>query len=149
MDMTERLNRVEEVICEMQDLSKSGVIIIVEGKNDVIALRALGVIGPIEIATRRPLFLFAEDISKKTVKGNEVIILTDWDRRGGFLASRISEYLRSMDTIPNNRLRSKLSSLVRKEVTDVESLSGYVEKLRYTVLLGCNFNVNKTLSKSI
>ena len=132
MDMAERLNRVEEVLNEIKEMSESGSIIIVEGKNDVIALRELGVAGQIEIATYRPLFIFAEEISQKSNKNTEVIILTDWDKRGGFLASRISEYLRSMDTIPNNSLRSKLSSLVRKEVTEVEGLSRYIEKLRYS-----------------
>lgn len=130
MDMSERLNRVEEVLNEIKDLSESGAIIVVEGKKDVVSLRELGVRGRIEIATYRPLLPFTEDISKKT---NEVIILTDWDRRGGFLASRISDYLRSMGIIPNNGPRSKLSSLVRKEITAVEELSRYVEKLRYAV----------------
>ena len=66
-----------------------GAIIIVEGKRDILSLKRLGIEGNFELATRHPLFNFSERIARL---GSEVIILTDWDRRGDLLAVKLSEY---------------------------------------------------------
>jgi len=99
----------------------------VEGKRDVIALKKLGFRGDIETASHQPLLNFSETIANT---GKDVIILTDWDRRGSLLASTIARYMRNLGTEPNLAIRGHLKSLVKKEIKDVESLYTYVMKLR-------------------
>lgn len=112
---------------EIKDRGELGGTIIVEGKRDERSLLELGIKGDIALATHFPLLSFAENVSEK---GKEVVILTDWDKKGEELARRLSVYLRSMDAYPNDRLRRKLGLLVKKEIKSVEELSKYVKKLR-------------------
>ena len=131
MDGSERLENVEKVLNELREMAESGAIIIVEGKRDRHSLRELGVQGQIMLATYSPLLSFTEKVSQKC---NDAVIMTDWDAHGERLAMRIIEYLRSMGTTPNNKLRLRLKSLVKKEISTVEDLSRYVEKLRQKTL---------------
>ena len=62
--------------------------------------------------------------------GNDVIMLTDWDRRGDILSLKLTTYLRDLGTEPDLRIRERLKSLVKKEIKDVESLYTHVVKLR-------------------
>ncbi|SES65255.1 5S rRNA maturation endonuclease (Ribonuclease M5), contains TOPRIM domain [Methanococcoides vulcani] len=122
-----KLERIEELIDEMLECSNKGDLIVVEGKRDVISLRKLGFHGAIELATHRPL----TEVSARIVNtGKRVIILTDWDRRGDLLASKISEDLRYFGIDVDMYMRERLSSMVKKEIKDVESLYSYVTKLR-------------------
>lgn len=127
MDDLDRLQKIEQIICEIKDLSKDGAVIIVEGKKDRDALNELGISDQISLASYPPLLNFAEDISRKT---NQAIILTDWDRQGKKMAKKISEYLQASNTKPNNLIRNKIKKFVQKDIKDVEGLSGYVQSLR-------------------
>ena len=130
MEYLDRLRKIEQIICEIKDLSREGAIIIVEGKKDRDALNDLGISDRISLASYSPLLNFAEDVSRKT---NQVIILTDWDSQGKKMAKKISGYLQASGTKPNNLIRNKIKKLVRKEIKDVEGLSGYVNNLRREV----------------
>lgn len=122
-----RLERVEELLEEVALSCQEGAIIIVEGKRDIASLEKLGIRGRIEPATHHSLITFSEGLAKT---GKQLIILTDWDRRGDILAEKITGYLRNLGVEPDLRTRELLSSLVKKEVKDVESLYTYVVKLR-------------------
>ncbi|WP_440953454.1 toprim domain-containing protein [Methanococcoides sp. FTZ1] len=122
-----KLEMMEDLLNELHECSNKGDIIVVEGKRDVISLRKLGFHGDIELATHRPL---TELTSKIVDSGKKAIILTDWDRRGDILASKISEDLRYFDVDVDVYVRERLSSMVKKEIKDVESLYSYVVKLR-------------------
>jgi len=124
MDHEERLEKIETILDEIRN---SGLPILVEGDKDRASLNELGIYGEMFFASRHSLISLAEKISETQ---SEVIILTDWDRRGDKLAGRITAYLRSMGVIPNNSHRNMLKALVKKEIKDVESLNKYVEKLR-------------------
>ncbi|NYT00498.1 MAG: DNA primase [Methanocellales archaeon] len=130
MEDSDRLLKIEQIICEIKDLSSEGAVIIVEGKKDREALKELGISDRILLASSFPLLNFAEDVSRKT---NKAIIITDWDSRGEKIAKNISAYLRASGTKPNNLIRNKIKKLVQKEIKDVEGLSGYVNKLRVEV----------------
>ncbi|WP_236622725.1 toprim domain-containing protein [Methanococcoides methylutens] len=122
-----KLELIEELLEEMLDHSNNGDLIVVEGKRDVISLRKLGFQGDIELATHRPL----TEVSARIVDtGKKVMVLTDWDRRGDLLASKISEDLRYFGIDVDMNMRERLSSMVKKEIKDVESLYSYVAKLR-------------------
>jgi 5S rRNA maturation endonuclease (ribonuclease M5) len=122
-----RLERIEELLSELSEHSESGAIIIVEGKRDILSLKRLGIEGNFELATRHPLFNFSERIARL---GSEVIILTDWDRRGDLLAVKLSEYFNNFGLKPELQIRNKLKLMCQKEIKDVESLYTYVSNLR-------------------
>ena len=130
-----KLERIEELLSELTAYSKKGAIIIVEGKRDILSLKRLGIEGNFELATRQSLFNFSEKIASL---GSEVVILTDWDRRGELLATKLSEYFESFGLKPELQIRNKLRLISQKEIKDVESLYTYVLSLRLKA--GTNFD---------
>ncbi len=125
-----RLESMEELIEKLIECSDGGDIIVVEGKRDIVSLRRLGVRGQMEEATHRPLLDLSEELSCTCKR---IIVLTDWDHRGGILAQKLSDNLRYFGTDIDTDIRERISSLVKKEVKDVESLHTYVSKLRILV----------------
>ena len=122
-----RLELFEGIIAEIIELSESGAVIVVEGKRDIIALKKLGITGRIETSTHKPLLVFAESLAKDTTN---IIIMTDWDRRGDILADKITTYLQNIGIVPDLAIRRRISSLVKREIKDVESLYSYMVKLK-------------------
>jgi 5S rRNA maturation endonuclease (ribonuclease M5) len=101
--------------------------IIVEGEADVRALRELGLTGEIlPINTGQPIFNFCEEVARKYSK---VLILTDWDRKGGHLCKILSEDLKANDVYYETKLRAKLAGYCKKETKDVEGLTSCVQRL--------------------
>ncbi|NPE29239.1 toprim domain-containing protein [Methanococcoides sp. SA1] len=125
-----RLGLIENILVELAERSDNGEIILAEGKRDIISLKKLGIDGPIELVTQLPLSEISERVSSEKKR---VIILTDWDRRGNILAAKLSEDLVYFGADVDMQLRDRLSSLVKKEIKDVESLYTYVIKLRKIV----------------
>ncbi|MDI9395371.1 MAG: toprim domain-containing protein [Euryarchaeota archaeon] len=130
-----RLERIEELLLELSEYSERGAVIIVEGKRDILSMKRLGIRGSFELATRHSLFNFSERIANM---GCEVIILTDWDRRGDLLAAKLSEYFGSFGIKPELQIRNKLKLITQKEIKDIESLYTYVSKLRSKTGLSLN-----------
>ncbi|VVB85775.1 Uncharacterised protein [uncultured archaeon] len=124
----ERLEKLEELILELKALSDSGAIIIVEGRRDVESLRSLGIRGEIKLSSQQPLLDFTEQLS---VCGKDIVLLTDWDRKGGTAARKIIEYLHAYGIVPDTDIRARLGFLVKKRIKDIESLNRYIGKLRY------------------
>jgi len=124
----ERLEKLEGLILELQDMSDSGTIIVVEGRRDVESLRSLGIKGDIKLSSQQPLLDFTEVLSRC---GKDIVILTDWDRKGGIAARKIIDYLNSYGIMPNTDIRARIGFLVKKRIKDIESLSRYIGKLRY------------------
>jgi len=123
----ERLESIDAIILELRTLSESGAIIVVEGRRDVDSLRLLGISGDIRLACQKPLLEFTEQLSKS---GKEIVLLTDWDKKGGITARKIINHLLTYGIMPNTDLRSRIGSLVKKRIKDIESLNKYVNKLR-------------------
>ncbi len=124
----ERLEKLEELILELQDTSDTGAIIVVEGRKDVESLRSLGIKGDIKLSSQQPLLDFTEVLSRC---GKNIVILTDWDRKGGMAARKIIDHLHAYSIIPNTDIRARIGFLVKKRIKDIESLGRYIEKLRY------------------
>lgn len=124
----ERLEKLEELILELQALGDKGAIIVVEGRKDADSLRLLGINGNIRLATQQPLLEFTEFLSKS---GKEIILLTDWDKKGGIVARKIIQHLLTYGIMPNIEFRSKIRAHVKKRIKDMEGLNNYVNKLRY------------------
>ncbi len=124
----ERLERLEEIILELRELADNGAIIVVEGRKDADSLRSLEIKGEIKLAAQLPLLEFTELLSKS---GKHIILLTDWDKKGGIIGRKIIKHLLVYGIMPNTDIRGRLRALVKKRIKDVESLNNYILKLRY------------------
>lgn len=130
MDDLERLEKLEELILELQWMSDKGAVIIVEGKRDRKALRALGITGTIILGTKKSILVFCEEVAREY---NNVIVLTDWDEKGDKLAALMEGYLRSTSAAVNMDIRRKILNLVQKRIKDIESLDTHISNLRYNL----------------
>lgn len=98
-----------------------------EGKRDVHALNLLGITkNVVSMNKGMSIFSLAESISRKH---RQIIVLTDWDRRGGQLARMLKEAFEANGVAVNDRFRTQIVILSKKEVKDIESLPGFVERL--------------------
>jgi len=82
MDYNRSLEDVEKALSELIEENKS-IPVVVEGEKDVDALRRLGLTG--KIITLNLGITLIDFCDKIAEKYNEIIIITDWDRKGGFL----------------------------------------------------------------
>ena len=90
MDYKKSLEEFKKALKELQE-ENIVVPIIVEGERDVEALKRLGISGKIiTVNSGINLIDFCDKIAREFKK---VIILTDWDRKGGFLCSTIRRNL--------------------------------------------------------
>lgn len=96
--------------------------------EDVESLRSLGIKGDIKLSSQQPLLDFTEGLSGC---GKDIVLLTDWDRKGGMVARKIKDYLHAYGIMPNTDIRARIGFLVKKRIKDIESLSRYIGKLRY------------------
>ena len=90
MDDEQKLQELEETLVELREENKT-VPIIVEGDKDITALRRLEMIGEIiRFNKGQSVSNFCDTIAQKYQK---IILLTDWDWRGGRLGSSIKKHL--------------------------------------------------------
>ena len=96
----------------------AGCPIVVEGKRDKLALRALGFEGPIELFNRgwdlsRIVAYFYDNYgTRNTIDGGPpIILLMDWDRTGGQIQNSLRERLNSLDVPIDETLRNVLLRL--------------------------------------
>ncbi len=112
-------------------VNNSKVPVIVEGKKDVKALKTLGLSGDILTLNHGiPIFNFCEEIARTH---REVIILTDWDSRGGRLAKALREGLSANGVKHEKDPRAKLVILCKKEIKDIEALPKFIRSLERKV----------------
>ncbi len=124
---TDRLSRMEKLLEYLAD-ENADTPIIVEGKNDKLALRQLGIGGVVYVVNgRHTLFQMCEEISREQRK---VILLTDWDRKGGQICHTLSKGFAANGVSVDEKIRSRLSSLSSGDIKDVEGLPRLVERLR-------------------
>ena len=121
-----RLEAVTELVETIAACSKRGVPLIVEGSNDVRALRQLGIAGPVFCAKSRRLGLV--DFLDSVAAHSEVLILTDFDKEGRALAWRLRRDLSQMRVKANVEIWKQLKALVRSEIVGIENLAGYLER---------------------
>ncbi|MCJ7571550.1 MAG: toprim domain-containing protein [Candidatus Thermoplasmatota archaeon] len=90
MDYKKSFDELEKVLFELIEENKK-IPIVVEGDKDVFSLRKLGVTGEI-ITTNSGLSIidFCDKIAKDY---KEIILLTDWDKKGGFICHTIQRNL--------------------------------------------------------
>ena len=99
----------------LEDLKRSDKIIIVEGPNDKKALEYFG-INNIVTLSRKPIFQIVEDIS---MIAHQVIILTDFDKKGKELYGKLSSALQRHGVQIDNKFREYL---LRTRLSHIEGL---------------------------
>lgn len=140
--MSTRLKEKEEKIIQILEAlaeeSAKGKPIVVEGKKDVDALRALGVEGAVlTVKTGGKSFLdVVSEIEKMGVP--EVILFLDFDRRGKEGTKRLKQSLERAKIKLNTKFWRALSALVGKEIQCVESLTAYLRTLHTKIAASTN-----------
>jgi len=122
---------LDGVIEWVDDLNEegSGAVIVVEGIKDKDALIAIGVeVRIVHLNKGMSMITFLEQLKNgnRPFEGigplDRVIILTDWDRTGGHLASILKEACRNLELACDLERRRDLARLTRKWIRDVESI---------------------------
>ncbi|MDH5794281.1 MAG: toprim domain-containing protein [Candidatus Bathyarchaeota archaeon] len=128
--LKDKEEKILQVLEGLAEESAKGTPIIVEGKNDIDALRALGVEGKIISAKTggKSILDVISEVEKCTAK--EVIMLLDFDRRGKEWTKRLKQNLEKAKTKINITFWSRLLALVGTEVKDIEGLATYMETLK-------------------
>ncbi|MCW4022660.1 MAG: toprim domain-containing protein [archaeon] len=128
-----RLEKIQVLLDRLEQKSAKGIPIVVEGKNDVEALRRLGISGELVLAkTSGKSFFDVQDEIEQTSK-REIILLFDFDRRGKEWTNRLAHCLEEMKITPNLVFWKMLIGLVGRDVKDIEGLATYVENFRERV----------------
>ncbi len=129
MDYEKSLEDLEEALANLREENKT-IPIIVEGKKDIEALRKLDISGEI-IRFNVGLSIpdFCDMISQKY---KSIILLTDWDRKGGYLCSTIKKNLESR-VVCNTRYRQIFAK--RSMIRTLEGLPSWIETLKQKVRL--------------
>lgn len=125
------MEQLEKLFQELEDLADRSPVI-VEGARDVAALKKMGIkknVMPLNKGVS--VFSFCENLSRTE---KEAVILTDWDRRGGRLARMLKDGLEANGVRANDRIRTQIVILSKKEVKDIESMPTFIERLRAMAL---------------
>jgi dTMP kinase len=126
MDWNQLHADLAKVLEDLAEQNRRGPII-VEGEYDRRSLRALGVTGEIRMVNEgSTVFRLCESIA---ATNREAIILTDWDVRGGRLARQLRDGLSANGVRFDEAIRARLTRLCRKDITDVESLHTFVDRV--------------------
>ncbi len=112
-----------DAVDELKEKSKNGWVVVVEGKKDVRSLRAIGVSGEIVVFTG-----YAS--TADTLKDRNVIIMTDSDNKGMEIEKGLVEALKTYGKVPDVEIKRKIFSNVRKEISKVEEISVFYEKIK-------------------
>jgi 5S rRNA maturation endonuclease (ribonuclease M5) len=132
--MSTRLEEKEEKILLTLDRlaqeSAKEIPIIVEGKKDVEALRALAIEGKIIEAKTGGKSMLDVISEVEECGAKEVILLLDFDRRGREWTKSLKQHLEKMQIKANIVFWKKLRGIIGREVKDVEGLTSYMETLK-------------------
>lgn len=115
MEPAERLERLDRALDEIAVAAREAPLV-VEGKRDEAALRELGVEGEIIVYNQGGSMV---DFAERLRDRKRIIVLFDWDRKGGHLTQRLRELLSGT---------MKLDTDIRRELATV-SLVRCVEDL--------------------
>ncbi len=125
-----RLERIDETLKRLREQASLGKPIIVEGRNDILALKELGVEGnflPVKSSGWSFLYL-TDNLVEKGV--GEVILLLDFDRRGRESTRLLKRQLEKNHVKIDLSFWVDLNRSVGRDVKDIEGLITYVKGLK-------------------
>ena len=112
-DLKEIIGALREVVEKYKNY-----VIIVEGKKDRLALECLGFSNVVIL--NKPLYEVAEDIN-----ATRVVLLTDLDKKGRELYSKIKKDLDKRGILVDDTIRNLL---FKTELRQIEGLTKYLKK---------------------
>jgi 5S rRNA maturation endonuclease (ribonuclease M5) len=128
-----RFEKLQKLIDRLSYESQKGSVIVVEGIRDRDSLRKIGITGRILClqSSRKNAFGFVEELRGV----GDVIVLTDFDREGTFLARRLARILNAERMRGNLILWRDLRRLTRSDIRSIEELPKYYQRLQVKQLL--------------
>lgn len=128
MNDQERLEEIEVILDELQDMSGDHIALI-EGNKDRRALNNLGLydLRSIEVQREGGPLRAAERVSEMGIKA---IILTDWDDRGNRIEKDLRTQLDALCVQYDTNIRERLRDVCIKDIKDVESLDSLYKRLK-------------------
>lgn len=96
----------------MSEIAESDILVVVEGKKDIAALKKHGVTNIYELG-KTSVELAAEEIAQSTGDDNECLILTDFDVEGRKLAKKLNACLPQMGINVRKDLRREFNRITR------------------------------------
>jgi 5S rRNA maturation endonuclease (ribonuclease M5) len=136
--LKEKEEKTLQILEALAEESVKGKPIVVEGKKDVEALRALGVDGTV-LTVKTGGKSFLDVVSEiEQIDALEVILFLDFDRRGKEGTKRLKQSLERARIKPNVKFWRELSALVGKEIQCVESLTAYLRTLHTKIAASTN-----------
>lgn len=123
-----RLERFRKLMDSISYETERGGVIVVEGLRDRESLRKMGISGRILClqSSRKNAVGFVEGLQGV----RDVVVLTDFDREGVFLAKRLVRILTSQNVHANLVLWRELRQLTRSDVRSIEELPKYYQRMR-------------------
>jgi 5S rRNA maturation endonuclease (ribonuclease M5) len=129
MDYEKSLNDLEEILKDLRD-QNIDTPILVEGDKDIEALKKLKIFGTIlSLNKGMSITNFCDFLSKKY---NKIIILTDWDKKGGQLCYKLKKNLTGR-VICNTDYRKKIAQ--KTTIKTVEGLPSWIETIKIKINL--------------
>ena len=125
-EKTEKLCLLLERLAEK---SGEGAIIIVEGSKDAETLKSYGIKGKICCIKNRRIPIY--DLLNQYVNTDEeLIVLTDFDRRGVQLAKKIVAYMEKHGKPVNLTFWATLYGMFSNDIKDVEGIGTYLKNAK-------------------
>ncbi|KYK29284.1 hypothetical protein AYK20_05655 [Thermoplasmatales archaeon SG8-52-1] len=124
MDYKKTLEDIQKALSELNEDNKK-IPIIVEGEKDIEALRKLDINGTI-VSLNKGISItdFCDHLADSY---KEIIILTDWDRRGGYLCHAIKKNLEGR---VNCNIYYRSTFAKNSMIRTVEGLPSWIETLK-------------------
>ena len=124
MDYKKSLEDIEKALSELKE-ENTNIPIIVEGDKDIEALRKLDINGIIiSVNTGISLTDFCDQLAHKF---KDIIILTDWDRRGGYLCHIIR---RNLEGRVNCNIHYRGIFAKNSMIRTLEGLPSWIETIK-------------------
>ena len=111
----------------IEKLKKEGKLIIVEGSKDKKALESIGLTNIITLR-QKPLFQIVEEVAAQT---KDAIILTDLDKEGKMLFSKLNKDLQEHGVRVDKKFREFLFK--ETKLRQIEGIRRYIAKLPETL----------------
>lgn len=122
-DLSCNLAEIEKFVEFLNHESKTGSIVVVEGKRDLEALRSIGFNGDIVVFHNfRGISEFEHHLS---IRNRKIILLLDMDRKGKILTSQILKHLNSSYQHDYLQTKRRLAQITRGRIKHIEDLKAF------------------------
>ena len=122
-DLSCNLAELENFVEYLNQESKTGSIVVVEGKRDLEALRSIGFDG--DIVVFHNFRGISEFVHYLSIRNRKIILLLDMDRKGKILTSKILKHLNSSYQHDYLQTKRRLAQITRGRIKHIEDLKAF------------------------